>query len=356
VSRAGWAAAEDALDAFLVGLVDPRGPASAAVGLVARGPRVLWQRAAGVERLRPRAGARLATRFDLASITKPVVATLALLLDRSGELPLRLPVAAVWLRAQRFGARTLEDLLRHRAGLPAWAPLRALCRRRAPVEEFLLAVPLDSAAGAVYSDLGYILWGFAARRILGSPPETLLAQRVHEPLGLASFGPPPGPRQGVAVCELDASEEERLAAHWGIRLRAGPTRVLHGRPHDDNARLLGGVPGHSGLFGDAADLWRFGLEWLRPRSLLRRAEAERAFAGRSPYALGWFRRRVRGSAGPALGPRAFGLPGFPGGSLWVDPDTGLVAVLLAHRRRGAPGLNPWRRRFHALAAAVVAAG
>jgi CubicO group peptidase (beta-lactamase class C family) len=353
VSRARRAAAEDELAAFLAGLVDPRGPASAAVGLVARGSRILWRGAAGVERRRPRADARLATRFDLASITKPVVATLALLLERSGELPLSLRVAAVWPRATRFGARTLEDLLRHRAGLPAWAPLRALCRRRARVEEFLLAAPLDSAAEAIYSDLGYILWGLAARRVLGTPLATLLERRVHEPLGLVSFGPPPGARAGVAVCELGRADEERLAATWGVVQPARRQQAPRGRPHDDNARFLGGVPGHSGLFGDAADLWRFGLEWLRPRSLLGRAEVERAFAGRSPYALGWFRRRVRGSAGSALGPRAFGLPGFPGGSLWVDPDTGLVAVLLAHRRRGAPGLNPWRRRFHSLAVATV---
>jgi CubicO group peptidase (beta-lactamase class C family) len=63
---------------------------------------------------------------------------------------------------------------------------------------------------------------------------------------------------------------------------------------------------------------------------------------------------MRGHAGPALSPRAFGMVGFTGGSCWSDPARGLVAVLLTHRRSPTFDLAPWRRRFHRLAVDVVA--
>jgi CubicO group peptidase (beta-lactamase class C family) len=75
----------------------------------------------------------------------------------------------------------------------------------------------------------------------------------------------------------------------------------------------------------------------------------RALAGGGPTALGWWRRHVRGSAGPNLPKSAFGHTGFAGGSLWLDPEAGRVLVLLAHRASAAVPMNRWRRRFHALA-------
>jgi CubicO group peptidase (beta-lactamase class C family) len=46
--------------------------------------------------------------------------------------------------------------------------------------------------------------------------------------------------------------------------------------------------------------------------------------------------------------------GFTGGSCWSDPDRGLVAVLLTHRKSPTFDLAPWRRRFHRLAVDLVA--
>ena len=71
------------------------------------------------------------------------------------------------------------------------------------------------------------------------------------------------------------------------------------------------------------------------------------------YALGWWWRRMRGHAGPALSPSAFGMVGFTGGSCWLDPERGLIAVLLSHRTSSRFDLAPWRRRFHRVAVDVV---
>jgi CubicO group peptidase (beta-lactamase class C family) len=71
--------------------------------------------------------------------------------------------------------------------------------------------------------------------------------------------------------------------------------------------------------------------------------------GGEAHALGWQRRTAESIAAAPLGTRAFGQMGYAGGSLFVDPERRLVAVLLAHRTRREADMNGWRRRFHALA-------
>jgi CubicO group peptidase (beta-lactamase class C family) len=129
-----------------------------------------------------------------------------------------------------------------------------------------------------------------------------------------------------------------------------------GRPQDGNARFLvglggGGVLGHVGLFGDARALWRLGVEWLAPGRLLKPEEVAAALSGGGPFALGWWRRTLRNSAGRALPPSAFGHTGFAGNSFWIDPERRRIYVLLASRIDPLMDMNRWRRRFHRVAAA-----
>ena len=120
--------------------------------------------------------------------------------------------------------------------------------------------------------------------------------------------------------------------------------------HDENAEALGGVAGHAGLFGTAADLARYASAWAGDgppggdgRRLGRdgapaaglRAEALRCqtdgLAGDGRRGLGWGLRGDRwdnmGDGWPASGA---GHTGFTGTSLSVDPVTGLWAVLLTN--------------------------
>ncbi len=123
-------------------------------------------------------------------------------------------------------------------------------------------------------------------------------------------------------------------------------QIPHGTVQDGNARFLGGMAGNGGLFGTASALWKLSREWLcsGPRAAGRDVADALGYGER--YALGWWWRRMRGHAGPALSARAFGMVGFTGGSCWSDPERGLVAVLLTHRRSPSFDLAPWRRRFH----------
>ena len=297
-------------------------------------------------------------RFDLASLTKPFVATLALVLEGSGELPLATRLGDLFPAASHPLARLdLESLLRHRSGLAAWAPLPQLAHDRSSALARLLDGRWLATPGERYSDLGFILWSRAAEQATGLPLDELLRERVLAPLDLERVEP--SPCQSIAdvvSCPLDNRREVELAAALGVTLApTGPP--AKGVVQDGNARFLsqgGGLAGHAGLFADVDSVVALAREWLNPRRLLTPSLVERALAGRGEYALGWARRRLAGSAGPALSAEAFGHTGFTGGSVWIDPRQRLVAVLLGHRSTLDVDLNRWRRRFHRLAASDVA--
>ncbi|MEA2692565.1 MAG: hypothetical protein QOJ16_1952 [Acidobacteriota bacterium] len=340
----------------LLGEMVGSGGVSGVSALVGTVERIEWTGAAGLAR-RPDRPAELGSRFDLGSLTKPFVATLALVLDSRGDLSLGLPIGEVWPRADpRLARLPLSDLLCHRSGLAAWTPLYRRCDSLAAILALLLGGDLLGADLPTYSDLDYLLWARAAEECLGLPLADLLRERVLAPLGLSTVTLAPGDQPDVAESLMGTGKEVELAAEQGIAIEdLGPPAP--GTVQDGNSRFLAGLgvdlPGHAGLFGRAADLWALGVEWLRPGRLFSQEAANLALsAGSGLYALGWVRRNVAGSAGPALGPDSFGHSGFAGGSLWIDPaasDGGRILVLLGARTDPAIDFNPWRRRFHALA-------
>ncbi len=353
-----------ALDALLARMV-AAGAVSAAAALIGDARSVRLEAAVGRAAGRRHgrtvpegAPVSAASRFDLASLTKPFVASLALVLDRRGLLPLDtrigglLPTTAGWL-----GRKHLASLLRHRAGLAAWAPVylgeskswkappRAEGRggRRRPSELVAgeLAGRLVGQPVGTYSDLGYLLWCEAAERALGRPLETLLARHLAGPLGCSGLAASPGPEPGVVGCALDTRREVELAAGLGLEIPCLPAPGL-GVVQDGNARFLGGVPGHAGLFGSARDAWRLAAEWLQPGRLLDRARVVSECGRRGPFVAGW---RVRPPAARGLGGRWLGHTGFTGGGAWLRVDRGEVRVLLAHRTAVDVDLTPYRREF-----------
>jgi CubicO group peptidase (beta-lactamase class C family) len=138
---------------------------------------------------------------------------------------------------------------------------------------------------------------------------------------------------------------------------------MHGVVHDENAFALGGVSGHAGLFGSAADLttlaqallaiWH-GARGFVPTQTLRQFTTVQDSA-LSRRALGWETPNGTNSAGARMSPSAFGHTGFTGTSIWMDPERDLFVILLTNR------VNPTRenRRIGAvriaLADAVMAA-
>lgn len=260
-----------------------------------------------------------ATLFDIASLTKPLsTVTLAMLALEAGKLSL--------------GDRprpefTVEDLLSHASGLPAW---KLLGHSRDEILHAVMQEPLESPPRTVarYSDLGFILLGATIEKSLGAPLDRLFAQRIATPLTIGTtFNPP-----DHAAC-------------------APTENGLQGSVHDENAQAMGGVAGHAGLFSTARDVSRLAhalvtawhgarsssLPRLVPQARLRQFWTPSTVPG-STWCLGWDRPAATGSSAGTRWPReGVGHLGFTGCSLWIDPPRARWVVLLSNR------VNPSRQ-------------
>lgn len=271
------------------------------------------------------------TIYDLASLTK-VVATvpLVLALVEQGRWELDDP-AGRWLPAFPRGDLTLRQLLTHTSGLVPHREFFRLEGGATAMREALYAEAMQAQPGAVvYSDLNYMLLGWALTRCSGMPLATLFAEQIARPLGMGNSGyrPVQVDRRLIAASELDGDQ----------RLEPG---LVWGEVHDGNAWALGGVSGHAGLFAPAADLARFAQALLEPsrHPLLAGetiAEMTRWQAGTPPEvrALGW---RLDASAWGPWAPSAYWHTGFTGTSLLISPEQDVAVCLLSG------GVHPTRR-------------
>jgi CubicO group peptidase (beta-lactamase class C family) len=315
------------------------------------------------------------TIFDLASLTK-VVATLPCVLRLIAQGEIGLDDEAHRYLAGLSGTGkdrvTIRQLLTHTSGLPDYSRYYERMHDSAQVRAAALAEPLLWAPGSTfcYSDIGFITLGELCAAVAGCGLDKLATELVFAPLQMDDTGfLPPAARAGqIASTELVGG-----VAKTGV-------------VHDENAEALGGVAGHAGLFGTAADLARYAAAWADPGSepaaALRLpaglvAEALRCQTDGVPAGmphgralprgreslpgrrgLGWGLRGDRwdnmGDGWPVTGA---GHTGFTGTCLSVDPASGMWLVLLTnavHFGRGPEhAVVPLRRQVHAMVAASL---
>jgi CubicO group peptidase (beta-lactamase class C family) len=324
---------------------------SAAVVRVEQHGRVVYERAFGRTRDDgPATPCFVDTRFDLASITKVFVASVALcnVAKRRLALDARLTDLIPEWRDTDHEPITLRRILAHDAGFKSGADFRTLLDRN--VEQFVLAEPLAGAPGgpAVYSDLGFIALGTLLRRLAGRS----LARAVEAPLcawgATATAYSPRGPeRNAIPATETDA---------W--------RGSVQGTVHDEKAHLMGGVAGHAGLFGPARDVallgeWYLGALYRRAspldRDLVCEAVREQAREPTRRRGLGWvLRTGDEAACGSLMSPSTFGHGGFTGTSIWVDPERDLNVVLLTNAvHHGRHDIRPIRAAVCDAAVAAV---
>jgi CubicO group peptidase (beta-lactamase class C family) len=299
------------------------------------------------------------TPFDLASLTKPLAtATLAVLLEQDGRIDLDSPLRdhLPELANSPLGASSLLVLARHQSGLPAWSPLSVTARTKSEFISAIEACPLAVKPGVIlYSDLGYILLGFALERAARSTLDRLFSDRVARPLDLLRTAFPAGEREfrKAAATERGNAFERAMAGERGTG-HPWRERLLRGEVHDANAHALGGVAGHAGLFGPVGEVARLAGEILAPRRLPLGGVAQRrllrpAGGGRT---VGWVVAAGSSAARGILADDAPGHTGFTGTSVWLDLDRRGVLVLLTNRVHPSvpdSGFQTVRRGFHRLA-------
>jgi serine-type D-Ala-D-Ala carboxypeptidase len=315
-----------------------------AVARIEHRGRLVFERAYGVTRNDALAVPVFCdTPFDLASLTKLFVATMALQAVDEGRLDLDEPLSRVlpeWSAGERARI-TARMLLSHTSGMNSGADYRAILDEN--VERFALASDLVARPGerVIYSDLGFIVLGVVLERAAGRALATQCT---------GSFGSSPlfRPAQRTRAA-IPATEED----DWRGRVA--------GFVHDEKGYLMGGVAGHAGLFGTAADVaamteWYLGpLHGRREKPLsahlVRQATTEQADDPTLRRGLGWaLKTNNDNSCGRLMTRSSFGHTGFVGTCVWADPVRDLQGVLLTNAvyfgrdsTSSEPGL---RRRFY----------
>ncbi len=315
-----------------------------AVLLVARKGKTVYRKPFGRSQLVPEPKPMSSDMiFDLASVTKPVAtASAVMILVERGRLRL-------WDKVSDFVSgftpyfnedgtpaeeARLYHLLTHTSGLPPYTEpeeVELKYGNPCPSEDLvrhIAGIPKESRPGErfVYSCLNFITLAEIVRETSGLPLDEFAAKNIFGPLGMKRtfFNPP---QELVSLCV--------------------PTEVVEGRPlrgvvHDPLARLQGGVSGNAGLFSTADDLAVFaqmilnkgklgGLRIFSPLTVERMTEIfpKVEAAGRG---LGWDLVSSYGTVrGDLFGTDSFGHSGYTGTSIWIDPETETIVVLLTNR-------------------------
>lgn len=300
-----------------------------AVLVVGRRDTVLLARGYGRHTFAPDAPEvdREATIFDLASLTKIVATTTALmLLVDQGRLELDAPVSRYLPRftGPEKSAVTVRHLLAHTSGLPSYRPFYETADSRDSMLALVYAEPLRRPPGvrSEYSDLNAILLGEIVETVSGLRIDRFAEEKIFAALGMTET-------------RFVLSRSERRRAMPVGRWRGTPVR---GDVHDQNAARMDGVAGHAGLFSTGTDLARFAQFILRNGAPLVRLATLREFTLRQPdagnRALGWETtptdERVS-SAGSNLTPGSIGHTGFTGTSIWIDRQRDVFIILLTNR-------------------------
>ncbi len=289
------------------------------------------------------------TVFDLASLTKVVATAPAImkLLDE-GLINLSDPLSR-WFPefAQAgHGGITVLNLLTHTSGLEDFnvgsEQSMETVVRRAAAQKYR---QWTGSSRFHYADINFILLGELVRRVSGETLDVFCREKIYSPLGTREtmFLPPRN---------LSADIAPTLGYTSGV-------------VQDPNARHLGGVAGHAGLFSSAYDLSRFARLMLGggviddKRILSEQVVAQMTTAylcnnGQVRRGLGWdIDSPFSAPKGSFFSDASFGHTGYSGSSIWIDPQQDLFVILLTRRLdyHDVHDFNQLRRDISTIAAA-----
>jgi CubicO group peptidase (beta-lactamase class C family) len=344
-----------------------------AVYLVAEKGEIVLQDALGFAVVEPeKIKAKVDTIYDLASLTKPLVTGLlcAKLIER-GKLGLEDKIIRFFILFNRENKSeiTIQDLLTHTSNFSAWKPFYLITdtRLRSVNLAFIADEPLENEVlkRVTYSDLNFILLRFLLEDLYGGRQfEEIAKTEIFEPLNLKNtfFNPPAELQKRIAANEKGNEYEKLMCLNLGCDISEYDWRdyQIWGEVHDGNCYFMNGVSGHAGLFSTALETFKIAQQFLANQTSLLKPETCELF--RTNFTKGLNEARSvafqlaetkNSTASQVLAKDSFGHLGFTGTSLWIEPKTERVFILLTNRThaRELPfvNINETRRKFHELA-------
>ena len=337
--------------------------------LVAKNNMIVFQKAYGHHTYENENPVELYDIYDLASITKVVAGTAAIMkLYENGKVSLDEPISLYLPEAKGTNKAnlTLRNIMAHRAGLKPWIPFYEATltndKERLPSDEYyrnqyseafphevtsnlflradypdtifqrILESPLRSNTQYKYSDLGFYLIARLVENLTGQLLGEYVREQIYEPLGMTHTAFQP--YKYFPMDKIVPTEEDGYFRHGRVQ----------GYVHDMGSAMLNGISGHAGLFSDCRDLAVFfqmlinegsygGKEIFRPSTI-------REFTTRHPLdnrrGIGFDMKSLdvpdsRCNIAHLASPETFGHYGFTGTAAWADPANELVYIFLSNR-------------------------
>lgn len=304
---------------------------SGGVVLIGSRDRTLFEKAYG--RVSPSPDARLMTLdtiFDLASLTKVIATTPAILkLAQERKISLVDPVKKWFPEFEGKGKDDLlvMNLLTHTSALNDFSLVTDKAMQSAVDGAAAQALNGNIGSRFHYADINFILLGEMVRRASGETLNDYVAKTFYRPAGMSDTGFLP-------------STEKRLRT----AVTVGDDKFQFiGDPQDHLCRQLGGVAGHAGLFSTANDLASFcrmmlsggissGREIMAERTVSQMTAPYFSRGGKVTRGLGWdISSPYSSPRGGFFSRSSFGHTGYSGTSIWIDPDADLYVILLTTR-------------------------
>ena len=194
--------------------------------------------------------------------------------------------------------------------------------------ERLLTARISADKSYRYSDLNFLLLQQVIERITGKSLDQFVEKNIYRPLRARLYFNPL--EHGVSLHQIAPSQHDTF-------LRG---EILRGTVDDETAACLGGVSGNAGLFGSAQELAKvcqllllhgaWGRKQIIPR------EAVCLFTETTDEAgirfLGFDKpRSTGGPTGVYASDATYGHRGFTGTCFWVDPKYDLIFIFLSNR-------------------------
>ena len=305
--------------------------------------------------------------FDLASITKTLASTLALMkLYDEKKLKLDNTISSFEKKLRRSNKKNtnLHELLIHQSG---WIPYinhqQFLIKRNGKLKKKLISkVPknktiqiandlfiksnyfntilrrikktkVDNSPNYKYSGLFFCLVPNIVKMISKKSFEIFLHENFYSKLNLnLSFNPlTKNSKDKIAPTEMDTIFRKQL---------------IHGFVHDETAAIMGGISGNAGLFGNAKDIGKisemllnYGVynneRFLSENTIKYFTNPGNYKNAKETVGLGFDKPRLNSQnilyPSENLSINSYGHTGFTGTFFWIDPKNDLIIVLLTNR-------------------------
>lgn len=269
------------------------------------------------------------TFFDLASITKVVVASTFMSLVDSKIIGLDDCVKEITPNFYGLNKEiTFRQLLAHTSGLPASFNLyenQEWQNGKEFVLKKLVNTPLINRPGdkVVYSCLGFMLLGYAI--------EFLTNKRLDEAVN--DFLAPLNLSNDIVYKPYEKHRNIAITTYT----RPNRGYISPGVVHDGNAISIDeGIAGNAGLFSKCDAIASFGESFLNKTIfsndiLIKYMVSEQGETNGERRGLGWkLVGNIKDNPSSLLSKNSYGHSGFTGTSLWIDPDRSLVIATLTN--------------------------